>query len=362
MDFFDYYYIEIIVFGAGLLALGVVVGAVIFALRFLRARKGLSGSDSRTRDLDIFSSREDSLSQLFFLLSLLFSGVTLSVFNDRTGNYFSWQWIILIISIGGLIISYRFKAILILPLSLLGGIFWWTMKATDWVDHYDLKEIALFIFPLVLALVFYVTGKIHKIEERHKKSAAVYSVFSVIFVTAGLFLASTEFGLEIFQQATEGNFFLASWQFILTFAFVFLALIIGLIAGWLKKTLVFWEIAAILGYATIFALILFLSDVKGQEGEFGLDINMFWAGFFNIFLLGHLILMLLAGHFRREEWLINLASFSLFAFIFIKYFDWFFDFIDKSIFFISAGILLLVLGWLMEKGRRYMISASKHTT
>jgi len=42
--------------------------------------------------------------------------------------------------------------------------------------------------------------------------------------------------------------------------------------------------------------------------------------------------------------------------IFVKYFDWFFTFLDKSVFFISAGVLLFVVGWLMEKGRRYMLA------
>ena len=40
-------------------------------------------------------------------------------------------------------------------------------------------------------------------------------------------------------------------------------------------------------------------------------------------------------------------------------FDWFFTFFDKSIFFISAGIILFIVGWFMEKGRKYMLSITK---
>jgi len=65
------------------------------------------------------------------------------------------------------------------------------------------------------------------------------------------------------------------------------------------------------------------------------------------------------GYLKRENWLINLGAFFIFILIFVKYFDWFFAFLDKSIFFISAGILLFVVGWFMEKGRRYLLSTIK---
>jgi uncharacterized membrane protein len=38
----------------------------------------------------------------------------------------------------------------------------------------------------------------------------------------------------------------------------------------------------------------------------------------------------------------------------VKYFDWFFKFMDKSVFFIVAGIMLFAIGWAMERGRRYL--------
>ena len=106
-------------------------------------------------------------------------------------------------------------------------------------------------------------------------------------------------------------------------------------------------------YGAIFGLSVFLPDIsEGRQ-------NLYLAAFFNIFLLIHLVVMLFTGYLKKKDWFINLGSFSLFVFIIVKYFDWAFDFLDKSIFFISAGILLLVLGWFMEKGRRYMLSSSR---
>ena len=61
------------------------------------------------------------------------------------------------------------------------------------------------------------------------------------------------------------------------------------------------------------------------------------------------------GYVKKEKWLINLGAAFLFMLIIVKYFDWFFTFLDKSIFFIGAGILLFIVGWLMEKGRRNIL-------
>ena len=62
------------------------------------------------------------------------------------------------------------------------------------------------------------------------------------------------------------------------------------------------------------------------------------------------------GYKLHEIWKINLGILGLFVFVLIKYFDWFFSFMEKSLFFITAGIIVLGIGFFMEKGRRYMIS------
>ena len=87
--------------------------------------------------------------------------------------------------------------------------------------------------------------------------------------------------------------------------------------------------------------------------------GVLWAIIFNFAVFFELLGLIFSGYLRRETWLINLSAFFLFLLIIVKYFDWFFTFLDKSIFFISAGILLFVVGWFMERGRRYMISNIK---
>jgi uncharacterized membrane protein len=85
--------------------------------------------------------------------------------------------------------------------------------------------------------------------------------------------------------------------------------------------------------------------------------NIIWAVLFNLLVLIELLGLVLTGYLNQQLWRINLGVFLLFILMIVKYMDWFFTFLDKSLFFISAGLLFLVVGWLMERGRRYLIAS-----
>ena len=111
-----------------------------------------------------------------------------------------------------------------------------------------------------------------------------------------------------------------------------------------------------LQYKFVFKQIIFIGSRSRELSASG----VLWAIILNVLLFGEIMGVILAGYGRKEKWLINLGVFFLFIFILVKYFDWFFDFLDKSVFFIGAGILLFAVGWFMEKGRRYMLAEMKN--
>ena len=75
----------------------------------------------------------------------------------------------------------------------------------------------------------------------------------------------------------------------------------------------------------------------------------------NALLLGILVGLLFLGYVRREDWLVTFATVLLFIFIVVKYFGWAMSLLNRSVAFLAAGVLLLVIGWLMERSRRYLI-------
>ncbi len=56
--------------------------------------------------------------------------------------------------------------------------------------------------------------------------------------------------------------------------------------------------------------------------------------FANLFFVGFVITAIAAGVSRRSAFLVNTSLFFVSVFIFVKYFDWLFDMMDRALFFI----------------------------
>jgi uncharacterized membrane protein len=85
--------------------------------------------------------------------------------------------------------------------------------------------------------------------------------------------------------------------------------------------------------------------------------GIFWAAIINFALFFEILGVIFSGYLRKELWLVNMGTIFLLIFVAVKYFDWFFDFMDKSVFFLVAGVLLFGVGWTMERGRRYLVKS-----
>ena len=192
----------------------------------------------------------------------------------------------------------------------------------------------------------------------------VYLIFGLIPITIFLFFLSTHSGLSYFENEMIGIDILSVWQITIgTIALLITAL--ALIHYAVSKKMIFKSEAIILVFLLmLFSIIALIQNQKiyiGTHYEKNLTgIGIAWAALFNIVAFLEIIGIIFFGYLKKEDWLINLGVFSVFIFIFIKYFDWFFSFLDKSIFFIGAGGLLFAMGWFMEKGKKYISNAAKN--
>ena len=348
-----------------ILIIGAIIFAVIFVERVIRNRHKNSDGSS----LNLALSKEDAVSECFFLLSLLFLGVTILSFNRELFNsYLLWHSMIFITSAIGIIGAYYFETLYAFVFSLLGIVIWWMVKAGEWVnvpDKIDIKMVSLYALFAFIAILFYLLGRAHNQKSiGWKRFSLVYSVFGLLFITAFLFIFSTEFGLNLLDTGTMGIAIFASWQIVVSLLLLLVSIIAAAIYNLSRKLILKWEILGIAVFTLFFFVMIFLPeqvisiDSYGRGGLSGSGI--LWAIIFNVLLFGEIMGVILAGYGRKEKWLINLGVFFLFIFILVKYFDWFFDFLDKSVFFIGAGILLFAVGWFMEKGRRYMLAEMKN--
>jgi hypothetical protein len=333
---------------------------------FLIIRRRKKGHPSQDKEwyFRFALSKEDAVSQLFLLLSFFFLGVTLLSFNRDLGDPFSWRIILFITSVIGLVSTYSFKTIYTLVFSLIGFTGWWVAQATEWLQSKDIKTSAIFAGLTLIALLFYVLGHLHEKEIKFKRFALVFLVLGIIVITGVLFFFSTKSGLDVLGSMTEGKPIFGSWQITLSL-FIFMASIVGVTLYSVGKRLILhFELIAVFVFTALFGLIALLPEqnmfVHGiYSGSELSGKGVFWSLIFNLAIFLELFGLIFSGYLRKEVWFINLGAFFLFLLIIVKYFDWFFTFLDKSIFFIGAGILLFIVGWFMEKGRRYILKGVK---
>ncbi|MAF20866.1 MAG: hypothetical protein CMI55_04305 [Parcubacteria group bacterium] len=334
----------------------VIFGIFAFVRRLVRRKRGVVEEDE-DRFSQIFLSKEDAVSQFFFLLSIVFLSATLLAFNYDFGSPVSWRIILYIASILGLIIAYYYKSVLPLGLSLIGIAGWWGAQTAFWAAGKDISMSSVFVGLMLIFLILYVLGHLHEIKEKYKRFAMVYLIFGIITVIGALFFLSTQSGLEFLDELDGNVKFYGEWRISISLI-LFAVVLIGTLFYTLSRKLISgYQVMAVILLAILFCSILFTSGAEMFVKKRQLtSAGVFWAVVYNIVIFFAILGLIFSGYIRREKRLINLGAIFLFLLILVKYFDWFFQSLDKSIFFIGAGILLFVVGWFMEKGRRRVIS------
>lgn len=350
------------IFGFLLVAGLVVFGLVRLVMHFVRGRKKFSGGGSH---LQIAFSREDGLSQMFLLLSLAFLGVTFFSINRNLGAPLSWQTIVFALAVLSLAAAYRFKSIYVLCAGLITSLIWWLAESVFWTAGKNAANAVSVTIAFLIFLIMFSVGSLHNINPKWKRSALVYKLLGSVGVIGLLFIFSTQGGLRLFQSALEGGPFYASWQLSVSLLVLAAGLAVSVYEAVAKKTMS-WNLAAAVSLLGIFFLLIPffpnkpLWDISGgyyyAGGAGGLSgYGVVWITIFNLLTLLALLGLILSGYRQKEPWQVNFGAVFLFFFILVKYFDWFFTFMDKSAFFIGAGVLLFVVGYFMEKSRRKIV-------
>ncbi|MFH1745248.1 MAG: hypothetical protein ABH881_03730 [bacterium] len=330
------------------------IGYVIY--RFFKGFRK-EGNDSFWQ---VAFSKEDFVSQVFYLFALCFFGVAVYGFNRDMGDALEWQTIVLSLSLLGFAGAYFLKSFYTLPTAIIGMNVWWAGKVIDWTG----EGMAIFSGLMLLAVLFYALGLAHRKEIKFKRYSLTYIFLGIIGITGGLFFLSTRAGLKALEEMSASGFVLSSWQATTALALFLILIAISLWYGYDKNIVLVEEVVAIIICAVLFTILLFLPEIHIFEESYQYNftnIGIIWALFFNVLVFVEIMGLIMLGYFSKEIWMVNMGAFFLFLLVIVKYFDWFFDFFDKSIFFISAGILLFLAGGFMEKGRRYMLKEIKRT-
>jgi hypothetical protein len=80
------------------------------------------------------------------------------------------------------------------------------------------------------------------------------------------------------------------------------------------------------------------------------------AFFFNITAFALFVIMLWRGFNQKSIWQINLSLIALVLLVVIRYFDLLLAFMEKGFLFLSGGVLLLLIGFFVERARKKLLA------
>lgn len=333
-----------------------LVGGIFYL--FVFRRRTAEGSIGKKL---FHATKEEAASESLLFLSVLFAGVALLSFNNDLHQPVSWRTILLVTTVLAFFYAYLFRITSPLMLGMAGLVFWWMFQTLEWAHGARVTPSASIAGVVTISLLSYVSGRLHEGQKNVGIFSPTYLGIGIILISVILFFFSTSSGLEFLQDMTFGNRFRFR-EVIAALSILVAVLIISLLYSLVTKRLGVGEVIVLIFLLALFVTITFLpmQEVFLVDRHLKSVLNgrgVFWAIVFNVLSFLELLGLILLGYRRRTEWLVNTGALLLSLFIIVKYVDWFFKFLDKSLFFIGAGVLMFFVGWLMERARRYMLSS-----
>jgi hypothetical protein len=329
-----------------LIPLGVLALLVLGVVTFVRAARKTSIAESKHWYLWPFTSGQDLLAQVLLSLGIVFATLAAVLVHARLGGPFVEEAFVLAGAGAAVALAYWLRAPLVLIVGLLGGFGAVESYLARWLPEGLQQSVATLAVPALLGLCLYGIARLVESADSEpqwrRRFASAYWLLGTLALVLCLFIGSSE-GSDFFA----GNSILpagrgaAVWVLAATtVALALVALVLALLAL-VRKHVLLAEFAA---FAAVAVALLAYAFVPGSSLVLP-----------NLVLLGLLMGLLFLGYARREDWLVTLATALLFIFVVAKYFGWALSLLDRSLAFVAAGVLFLVVGWLMERSRRYII-------
>jgi uncharacterized membrane protein (Fun14 family) len=351
-----------------LLVLGAIVWGMVAAVRAFR-RRGVAhdpwaGEHWYMRPA---TSGDDLLSQLFAALAAILLSTAVLVLARQLGwSSFSLRTAILLGAVLAFAAAYAVRGPILVVIGAVGAYTWVGMWLFQWAPTGPVGSVAAVSGMALLAACLWALGRLHELSIRTRRFGFSYWVSGLVGLVTALFWSSSQFSLAAARTAAAAPVLLGTWR--LALGLGTLAVVCAVLLGfWVRRAPKAWpEIAALAVVAVVFfayatvppiPATLTAGDLFAGTTPNLTPVGLAWALGMNALLLASLLGLVALGYARREDWLVTLGAILLFGFVLLKYFDWLFTFLDRSLAFVVAGLLLLGVGVLMERGRHYVIKA-----
>lgn len=188
---------------------------------------------------------------------------------------------------------------------------------------------------LISGIALYFTGTLHELSAKAKYAAPIFKFMGLQVVLVALFIC------------TFGSWEPKSKEIISAiYAFLGILFLTVLLSKPLRSKLAGFQTDASMAAISFLMAGITLITTNTQVSEEA------YMGFFNLVFLGLLVLLLYAGYSTEDIGIINTAMFWFIPLIIARYFDFFWDLLPRSFFFIIGGLVLLIISIVLERKRR----------
>jgi len=284
---------------------------------------------------------------LFFLGALLFGAsifLIAQIYNIEANSHV----LVLVWLIGVLPLVYAFKSESIAALSAILFLVWSGLFLFRgfWFD-----EDIIFSFPVIYlscgALLFAIGG-LHYASQHMQKIGRIFRVIGLKAAMLSLFLLTFDafsgdhtWGRSSFQKMLEHVHGQLVWGIAFISIVAIVLILVNIRRNFSNSKTNLIENSTVLGLLLFTLLFFFNSPGSGL-----------YLVAYNLIFAALTLLLIYIGYERSDISIVNVGIFWLAIFIFAKYFDFFWDLMDRSLFFLLGGIVLVAGAVVLETKRR----------
>jgi hypothetical protein len=275
-------------------------------------------------------------------------------------------FIVLILAILSAIFAWYGKVFLLQIFSIVSASLWWLLSVEKYIsvrDSYQWMPLVIGwgLIPILLILL----GRLVT-NPRYVRFGTIFQGLGCIGVLLFLFVVSSSPALSMMQDATTGVRFFGSRSLDMMLLLLVVPTLLALAVLVKRRALDLSErviIGALLILPVVSAFLSPASTFITRDTFYGSEHQILTTAGYGFALLSNLVLLavvlgvIFIGYRTKREAYVNAGALLTALFIFVKYFDWLYHALSSSIFFIGIGVLLVILGWAMERGRKAVLNS-----
>lgn len=282
---------------------------------------------------------------LLFLSALLFGATIIliaQIYNLNANNHI----LVLIWLVGILPMVYALRTSAIAILASLLFYLWiglFFAKDNDWWFFDFLGRFTIILF-ICGSIMLFALGGIHYFSKQFNQIARIYRLASIKVLMVCLFLLTFDWFSKISSNYISNWYEEVQHQLVVGVVIFSIIAITATVINWFlnkSESLSVYESPISIGLVGL-SLIFFFYPSE----------TSIYTLIFNLLFAGLSILFLYLGYNREDIKIVNLGMFWLTVFLIAKYFDWFWDLLERSVFFLVGGLILVIGGIVLEKKRR----------